>query len=95
MNLNCEVSMKLLSIPEQKKVTYFGIDIMVPVWGKFIVTEDDGVVLVFKSKPEPLDESNKKYYGLVIWSDPDANDFVEVARVDLEGMDWKETLVEI
>lgn len=86
--------MKLLSFPKKKKIVYFGIEIVVPIWAKFIATEDDGAVLVFESKPVVMDESDKPY-GLVIWNNPDADEFEKVATVDLEGMDWKQTLVAI
>lgn len=86
--------MKLVSIPEKKKIIYFGIELMVPIWTKYVATEDDGVVLAFISKPVVLDETGKKF-GLVIWNNPDADEMEEVAKVDLEGMDWKETLVEV
>lgn len=86
--------MKLLSLPQKKKVIYFGMELMVPFWTKYVATEDDGLVLAFKSKPVVLDETGKKF-GLVIWNNPDADEMEEIATVDLEGMNWKETLVEV
>jgi hypothetical protein len=75
--------MKLLG----KTVDYFGLSLVVYESTKFLATTDAGEVLQSQFKPE-LDP----YIGwLYDWEDY----YVHVVTVDLEGTDWKDTLVEV
>jgi len=66
------------------RVSYFGIDIYLEGIGTvYVVTSPVGVVMQFRAKPEE---------GISTWKSSRIN--VPIAHVDLEGVDWKETLRE-
>lgn len=44
--------MKLKITQEMKTVTYFGNDLLVPNWVKFIATDEDGEVCGYSHEPE-------------------------------------------
>ena len=67
------------------KVNYFGIDIYITM--PWVATDEDGDISCFLEKPE----HEKDYWYSVIPMDCMAN---SITKVDLEGMDWKETLRE-
>lgn len=67
----------------QKRVNFFGIDLVVPLNAKYLSAEDDGTVMAHSDHP---------------WYEPgyyEGYEVGEMAKVDLEGMDWEETLVNI
>ncbi|NHB93548.1 hypothetical protein [Photorhabdus cinerea] len=79
--------MKLISLIRPIEVEYFGIELLVPHWTKFIVTENKGFVLAWNKKPSQLKGD---------WNSKSPRSQYEiVAIVDLEDMDWKETLIEL
>lgn len=69
-----------------KEVNFFGLELMVYSRAKFICCDADGGVYSFDDKPK-ADLKQNLWLGTLNtnW----------VAEVDLEGMDWRETLVEI
>jgi len=77
--------MKLLSGHKTKNIRYFGIDMTVRESVKFLATDEDGEVYGFDMKPT----TKATFWHVSEY----AYDFV--ADVDLEGMDWKDTLVEL
>ncbi|PQQ22299.1 hypothetical protein [Photorhabdus hindustanensis] len=79
--------MKLISLIKPIKVNYFGIELLAPFWTKFIVTENKGIVLAWNKKPSQI---NGNWF-----SESPSSQYEIVAIIELEGMDWKETLVEI
>ena len=62
------------------KVQYFGIDIVIQY--PYVATDIDGLVCNYEHEPSVETSSFNSGYGYFI-----------VAKVDLEGMDWKDTLV--
>ncbi len=71
--------MKLLSKPEKKKVDYFGIEFELPKYFKGYIRTHDDG-MVFASELDWQGEFvSSEFLGIV----------------DLEGMDWKDTLVEV
>ena len=76
--------MKLISKPDTKKVNYFGIDLVVPRWTKYLATDKNGEITAYNSKPK-LDKTSWVFVGR----------FCFVTDVDLEGQDWRETLMEV
>ncbi|MCT8345118.1 MULTISPECIES: hypothetical protein [Photorhabdus] len=82
--------MKLISLIKPIKVNYFGIELSVPHWTKFIATDESG--LVFACNMLPRTEFN--CYERWDSDSPSFRDEI-IAVVDLEEMDWEETLVEI
>ncbi|RAW91015.1 MULTISPECIES: hypothetical protein [unclassified Photorhabdus] len=82
--------MKLISLIKPIKVNYFGIELSAPHWTKFIATDESG--LVFACNMLPRTEFN--CYERWDSDSPSFRDEI-IAVVDLEEMDWKETLVEI
>ena len=74
--------MKLLSAPLSLVVEYHGIRLAVPEGTKYIATDEDGAVYAYVDEPLAL--------GTLAWT---AHFYTEVGRADLEGMDWKDTLM--
>jgi len=75
--------MKLLG----KTVNYFGIQLVVSQDTKYLVTNSEGHVIASEQKPE-FDYKNGWCYDWDEW-------ITKITRVDLEGMDWKDTLMEV
>lgn len=69
----------------QKQVDYFGISLYVPSWTNYLATDSDGEVWAFSKNPE-VEGKNWVLSGVY--------EAEHVANVDLEGEDWKNTLVE-
>ena len=84
--------MKLLKskLQRTKKVEYFGLGICVPIWVSYIATDEDGDVYGLSHEPSIYKD---------FWRRDDSDFYnsmeVCVAEVDLEGLDWKDTLVEL
>lgn len=77
--------MKLLG----KTVDYFGIQLNVSQDTKYLVTTSEGHVIASEQKPEFDDKSGWGWcYDWDEW-------ITKIAKVDLEGMDWKDTLMEV
>lgn len=70
-------------IEEQKKIQYFGIELVIPANIKYIATDESGYIYAYTCKPI---EEEMQWFAL-------NGDIVELCIVDLEGVDWKETLV--
>ncbi len=66
------------------KINYFGIELYVYHEMEFIATDSDGEVRAHYDEPT-TDQS-------IFWGSRSCS---HVCNVDLEGMDWKETLMEI
>lgn len=79
--------MRKLTGNDFKTVDYFGIQITVESDINYLATTSSGVVIAFEQEPE-LDP---KCGWLSQWEDFT----ISVATVDLEGRDWKETLLEV
>lgn len=79
--------MKLISLIKPIAVNYFGIELLVPFWTKFIVTESKGIVLAWNKRPSQI---NGNWF-----SESPSSQYEIVAIVDLEDINWKETLVEL
>ncbi|ERT13447.1 hypothetical protein [Photorhabdus temperata] len=72
---------------ETKNVDYFGIQLTVLGSVEYLATDEDGLVCAY-------DECPRK--DLCAWLASRDNPFyTPVAIVDLEDMDWKDTLVEV
>ena len=71
-----------------KPVIYFGIEINIPTEHNFVATDSDGFVYSYKCNPVIND-------ALRVFQDRSAAEDESICAVDLEGLDWKETLVEI
>jgi hypothetical protein len=79
--------MKKLAGNDYKEVNYFGVKLAVDTTVKYLATVEMGNVFAFVKKPDlDLDLG-----WLCDWEDFS----ICVATVDLEGMDWKDTLVEV
>ncbi|WP_448512149.1 hypothetical protein [Photorhabdus laumondii] len=82
--------MKLISLIKPIQVKYFGIELSVPHWTKFIATDEMGLVFAYNMLPRT------EFLCYERWGSdsPSFQDEV-IAVVDLEEMNWKETLVEL
>lgn len=70
-------------IEGQKQVEYFGLTLYVPEWAKWIATDESGLVCSFIKKPTTLD---------TVFN---STAFECVCKVNLEGMDFRDTLMEV
>ncbi len=75
--------MKLLG----KTVNYFGIQLTIRPDTKYLVVTKFGFVWASEQRPM-FDDDLGWCYDWELWAD-------QVAEVDLEGMDWKDTLMEV
>lgn len=82
--------MKLLTRDGCTKLCiYFGIQIALPHNARWIATEADGNVYTYVSKPKASAQQ---------WVRDDHANFstvTKVAYVDLEGLDWRDTLQQV
>ena len=62
------------------KVQYFGIEIVIQY--PYVATDENGLINNFERKPKPI----RCYFTA-------DGEEVEITKADLEGMDWKDTLV--
>ena len=70
-----------------RRITYNGIDYIIPYGYKFIATDEDGYVSVFRSKPRRMKQVTHPH-----WQGSDKH---YVGMVDLEGEDWLNTSIEL
>lgn len=78
--------MKLIKEAKQtKRVEYFGLPLTVPFWAKYLGTDKDGELYAYESEPAKDRES---------WYLFDMN-LQMIGLVDLEGLNWSESLVEV
>lgn len=69
-----------------KNVVYFDIAMSLGDKWKYLAVDEDGQLVAFEHRPSSHGE---------MWDVLDYSDYVSVAEVDLEGLDWKETLKEV
>lgn len=69
-----------------KNVNYFGLTLTVEKTAKFLATDADGTIYSFTVEPE-ISRIQK-----VVWVGKGTE---WIAEVDLEGLNWQETLVEL
>lgn len=79
--------MKLLT--PQKQVNFHGIMVWGPEWTRFMAADEDGDISLFEVEPEQHEEGfyQNLEFGNFSW--------LPTYRVDLEGKDWRDTLVEV
>lgn len=81
--------MKLMKLIKREKLTkqvkYFGLILSVPKWTSYVGTDTDGEVWAFGI--EPLNDGYEWYMCEAYCQ--------LVATVNLEGLNWSETLVEV
>ncbi len=72
-----------------KSVEYFGYNLVVPGWTKYMACDEDGSLYAYSGnvQPEGEAEDGNWWYG--------ADNFEKIAIFCLEGVNWKETLVEV
>uniref|UniRef100_A0AAU8EEG9 Uncharacterized protein n=1 Tax=Klebsiella phage vB_Kpn2-P2 TaxID=3230849 RepID=A0AAU8EEG9_9VIRU len=76
--------------PFMQWIELYGSPIPVEVWAKYAAIDSDGKVYIFET--EPLDLNTKKFKEWMVV----AGGRVRCAgEVDLEGYNWRETLVEL
>ena len=77
--------MKLTTGKKGKVVTYFGVQLSIPIWVEWLVTNEDGEVYGCLSVPHQHPYAN-------YWDTAKNELAYRICDVDLEGMDWKKTL---
>lgn len=83
--------MRVLSqIVHTKEVDFFGHTLTVPNWVDYLAADSDGKVWGYEVYEPVLNDHHTK------WA-PDMDEYLyeEMAEVDLEGMDWTQTLVKL
>lgn len=76
-------------INSQKTIDYFGVELVVPDYG-WLAVDEQGDVGWFEDEPETVN-----FFGYGEWSGAVESGYASLCKVDLEGIDWKETLMEI
>ena len=73
-----------------KKVNYFGVEVSIPVNADYLACDADGQLYAYMDeKPETLFYSKE-------WDNGEVSDVSgPICIMDLEEMDWKETLMEM
>ena len=69
-----------------KKVMYFGHELIVPVWVRWLVSDMNGLVGGFEAEPRA---------GKIYWLGDDSEATNILMYLNLNGMDWRETLREV
>lgn len=77
-------------VKTSKEVSYFGITLHIPLTCNFVSTDKSGEVFAWQDEPYLC--ANTYYWGGNTWEE---NPYIWIAVVDLEGLDWTKTLVEI
>jgi hypothetical protein len=70
-----------------KGVLYFGITLRVPFGVKYLATDESGELYGYPVCPTVVE-------GLEMWEAPERSEYYPIGEVDLEGLDWRETLRE-
>lgn len=78
--------MKRLITADEKMIRYYGLDIAVQVDAHWVATDSDGHVWCYGMKPTKSDEC---------WEPNRLGMYSRVIIVDLNGIDWTTTLMEI
>lgn len=67
-----------------KTVNYFGLELQVPLFAKYIATDRDGEAWCFDEEPQ----RNNRYWNLT----SDSLNILSIGYVNLHGLNWRETL---
>lgn len=70
-------------INNQRVIKYFGLSLVIDAQSEFIATDKDGYVWSYTIKPHKEEDHWFTMYGRC----------QELCKVDLEGIDWEDTLV--
>lgn len=73
-------------LTKQKKVNYFGFDVIVPSNTRWLAVDRDSELCSHGSE--------KPIVGFCSWYNA-RDEHNVICQVDLEGMDWKDTLMDI
>lgn len=76
--------------PFMQWIDLYGFPIPVEVWAKYAAIDSDGKVYIFETRP--LDLNTKKFKE---WMAVAGGRIRCAGEVDLEGYNWRETLVEL
>lgn len=68
-------------------ITYYGLELQVPNRANYVAVDENGDVMWYENKP-----FSDEYEGIWITNEGQSGD---VCRVDLEGENWMNTLVEV
>ena len=69
-----------------KKVSYFGHELIVPTWVRWLVSDMNGLVGGFEAEPR---------VGKIYWLGGDSEATNILMYLNLNGLDWRETLREV
>jgi len=82
----------LMEVKAGKDVTYFDIPLNIPKQIKYLATDADGMVWGYEDKPRAIEG-----VGVLVSQWVNATDrpqVVKIGEVDLQGLDWRDTLRE-
>ena len=87
----CIKSYNMKHLYEMKTINYFGLLLTMPSKYKFLSTDSNGKV--WACTKQPYIHSNTNIWSNIWCIDYPDIDYIVIAQVDLEGLDWKETLM--
>ena len=82
--------MKLIEL-NSKPVEYLGFTLQVPNWTKAIAVDSCGTCYAYNAKPRAVNDGNFWGAAKTNWH----SKCEKIAKFDLEGIYWKQTLVEV
>jgi len=71
----------------QKSVNYHGINVIVPANTRWLATDSDGYLGIYTDQYCEPTLKNR------VWDN--GYEYIFICQVDLEGMDWKDSLMEV
>lgn len=85
--------MKLIELAiRTKQVEYFGMMLDIPETAKYLACDDSGELYAYESKPLKSTRPGSEFWKPDYRATENTASF-HIGYVDLEGMDWKDTLV--
>lgn len=90
------ILLETFAIEATKTVSYYGITLQVPTDVKYLTTDEDGTVCGWGGSLPP-ETCTGQPQGEGIWCESwmECGYLLEICSVDLEGVNWKNTLVEV
>ena len=71
----------------QKQVNYHGINVIVPANTRWLATDSDGYLGAYSDQCFAPTLKNR------VWDND--QEYINICQVDLEGMDWRDSLMEV
>lgn len=84
--------MRVLSqVVHTKDVNFFGVTLTIPDCVDYLACDKNGTVWGYEELSPNISHRHGKWFA----QDVEDYDYYEIAHVDLEGLDWTQTLIEV